>query len=35
MKPFLQLFKEKFIIFSNTSPLKLGKNMSIVMQNMT
>ena len=35
IKTFLQFAEEKHIIFSNISLLRLGKNMSIAMQNMT
>ena len=35
IKTFLQLFEEKPIIFSNISLLRLGKNTSIAMQNIT
>ena len=35
IKTFLQHFEKKHIIFSNISLLRLGKNMSIAMENMT
>ena len=35
IKTFLKFFEEKTIIFSNISLLRLGKNTSIAMQNIT